>query len=342
MAWTVYYDAEPREATGTLALDDGHTTYQTTGQGHLEFRLDAPAVAGHGATLTTSAPGYATDVRRVTIVSHGALTSGVTLRATAPTRSLPAPWLGSTDFRLLEMLSRGDHGGVRRLLDQRYIVGANLVRVLPMKFNNTGWQLDPRAGLEKVDELADLLYRDYGMYMQLTVFADTALILPNQADQQGYWSRAIEIGQRHSNLLLDLVNEAGHSTQRLDPSLFARPSGVLASHGSRGTDASPVKPLWDYTTFHARRDRPPDARGITNCNPYEFEADYPKPCRFMVEEMMKPEDYGFQQDVAYLMGRHAGIGWGGTFHTNEGINGQMWPNAVEDCARAFYRGVRGQ
>jgi hypothetical protein len=97
-----------------------------------------------------------------------------------------------------------------------------------------------------------------------------------------------------------------------------------------------VSPFWDYATYHARRE--PDGRGFTNYDPYEFERDYPKPCPFICDEGIKPENYGFNLDYAHKIGYHAAACAGGTFHWSGGVNSEPLTGPYFDCARAFFEG----
>lgn len=251
-------------------------------------------------------------------------------------------WKGATDFRLLQrFLARED---IIPLLLQRKAAGANLVRVVAMKANNTGWELNPHSVENYWQRLHDFwtLIENEGLYVEHTVFCDTRALMPDQTPQQVFWQSTVERAAEHPNVLLELINEAGHSTQSCNPAAFFRPAtGTPASHGSGGTDESPVKPLWDFATYHARRESPPDARGFTNYNVYGFEssvdggiAGWPKPCPFIPDEGMKPQNYEYDPAAAAMMGKHCALHAGGTFHTD--INSDYWDERVEACARAFY------
>jgi hypothetical protein len=244
-------------------------------------------------------------------------------------------WRGATDFRFLEHFRAGRD--LDPLVTQRTDAGVNLFRVVAQKANNTGWELRP--------DYSNELLRDFfrwllvaRTYVEFTVFADTRTMMPDQGQQLAFWRRVVDVAGEFPHVLLELVNEAGHGTQRLDPQAFPRPTnGVLASHGSGLTDGDVVRPTWDFATYHARRDPPPDGRGFTAYDAYEFQADYPKPCPFIPDEGIKPEGYGFDTHWAGLMGRHANVGAGGTFHTAEGVNSVLWDDRTVACAQAFFR-----
>jgi hypothetical protein len=246
-------------------------------------------------------------------------------------------WKGSTDFRLGEVLLRG--GDVRPILEQRQDAGANLVRVLSMKKDNTGWQLDPRhpGHTDMMHRLFTLL-GNMGLYAEWTIFADTKLMMPNPSEQQDYYGRQCAIVRQYPHLFLELINEAGHGTQACDPQRFSRPDGILSSHGSGLSDVQPVKPLWHYATYHARRSGGLAKIG-SNYSPYVFQDGYPTPCPYVPEETIKPEQYGYDTGVARLMGQAACCGSGGTFHHDAWNAPRLFNEGEFACASAFYRAL---
>lgn len=263
-------------------------------------------------------------------------------------------WRGVTDFALLRVLI-DEPAWLPTLIQPRLDAGANLFRVLAMKADNTGWALNPVAEgwngqfhnpySDAIRALARALeQRD--AYLELTVFADTKAIMPDPNQQQHFWQDILGVVAGHPNVLLELINEAGHSTQQCHPLTFPRPVSNLASRGSGGTDEPPVTPTWDFATYHGRRNAPPDSRGIIAYDPYAFESEqnglrpgWPKECPYICDEGMKPENYGCDVGVAYAMGQHAACGAGGTFHQSEGVNSLPWPSTVEACARSFFEAM---
>jgi hypothetical protein len=247
-------------------------------------------------------------------------------------------WKGATDFRLAQRVYHGED--IRPLMAQRKAAGANLLRVAAMKANNTGWAFDPRDDPGRYWSAVETCWamaREHQLYLEWSVFLDTALLGMGEPWQLDFWAKTVERAQQYDHILLELMNEDGHPTQDVDPLAFPRPSGVLASRGSGLTDADVVRPTWDFATYHSRRDPPPDTRGFTNYDPYEFQAVYPKACPFIPDEGMKPHHYGYDPTVAALMGAHAGMADGGCFHTD--INSDPWTPEIAACARAFYAAI---
>jgi len=248
-------------------------------------------------------------------------------------------WKGATDMYLP---ARQPHLGddPRPMLRQRRECGANLVGSLSM----VDWDWLPWWGPRHtadywmwVRKYFDITAEE-GLYLQWTIFAGTRRLMPDLHEQQDHYAQTLELIRQYAHVLPDLLNEEGHPSQSIDPSQFERPHDLCASHGSGLTDADPVRPLWSWTEFHARRDAPPDTRGFTNYDAYEFQAVYPKECPYIPGEGMKPGNYRYNPAVAAQMGQHCKMHNGGTFHTTEGATdgSVLWGPQVEACARAFF------
>lgn len=256
---------------------------------------------------------------------------------------LPFPLRGSTDFRLLERVQAADTDTVERVLEDRALAGANYIRVLSMKMNNTGWELRPEVSNKRQDNLSELfeLLWAYNCYGELTVFADTKALMPYYDVQEPYYAFICDIVRRYPHIMLELLNENEHPTQNIDPGRFNKPDGILSSHGSGLTDVQPVTPLWDYATYHARRSPPPpNAKPFNNLNPYEFHPEWPHPVPYVCEESVKPEDYGYNPEYAAQMGRAANLGPGAIFHHNAWNEPRVWYAGERECAKAFYAEIR--
>jgi hypothetical protein len=243
-------------------------------------------------------------------------------------------WKGSTDFRLAELVSRGVD--IRPLLRDRRDTGANLVRVLSMKANNTGWEFNPRGANHAVAtrKLFEAV-GEMGMYCEWVIFADTKRMMSNPAEQQDYYGYQSEIVRDYPHVLLELVNEDKHPTQAINAQLFRRPEGIVSSHGSGLSDVQPVKPLWDYATYHSRRTGGL-AKIISNYSPYVFQDTFPTPCPYIPEETLKPEQYSFDTLVATRLGQHAACGAGGTFHHSAWNDPRFFNDEERSCAEAFF------
>ena len=247
-------------------------------------------------------------------------------------------WRGCADFRLPQRLMAGED--ITSILQERRSLGANLVRAFAMKANNTGWDLIPQRRPDYFGDIRRFFERvaAAGLSCEWTVFADTAVVMPDAAAQQDFFAQTCDVVRQYPFVFVELCNEWNHPTQRIDPSRFTRPQGILASHGSGLTDADTVQPRWDFATYHARRD---GARGFTNYDPYGFQGVYPQPGPLVPDEGAKPEDYGGNTDFAFRMGQHARCGVGGTFHSNAGIDSRPFNPVERACAEAFFHGLNG-
>jgi hypothetical protein len=242
-------------------------------------------------------------------------------------------WKGATDFLLLKKYLDGEDIGP--ILAQRKDAGANLVRVFGMCANIARFYPQEYPGFWEglvgfVDYLADA-----GFYVELTVFADAQLVLPDLTTQIAHWQGFYRVANK-PNVFLELVNENSHAGNTIRVERFTRLDGsALQSHGSEQTDMHYIEPAWDLAGIHVRRDPPPDARGATNYDCYEFEARFPKARPEVGDEGIKTTNEAY----AALMGTHAAICGGGTFHSQAGVTSQLWNEAEFAAARAFYQGV---
>lgn len=305
----IFQIADAVTGGATIAFNNGKTE-----------RVIVPlAGAEEGPLLQYGSPAVAFGVSGQRFVENGA----------------PVMWRGCSEFRLPARAKDGED--ILPVLRDRLDVGFNVLRSLAMKANNVGWTLDPRDGdyWDAVKRYFDAV-GGAGLKLEWTVFADTKLMMPDEGEQVAFWGATVEAVRQYPFVVLELMNEYGHSTQCVDPSRFARPSGVLASHGSGLSDADVVQPLWDFATYHARRaSHPGDARGATNYSPYAYQESLNKPCPYVPDEGDKPESYGFEPSFAWLMGRHASCGAGGTFHSNDGIQSVVFSPQTRACAAKF-------
>jgi hypothetical protein len=259
------------------------------------------------------------------------------------------PVAGVTAFRLPQLLISGED--IRPHLQLFKAAGFNLLRVFGMKYNNTGWELDPH---KHSDYFSSDLPRFFELLHELDLgcewncLVDTRQLMPNGAEQQDFFARTCDAFRSYaaanpSHRLMSLGNEVTNgSWQSLNLAAFAAPAGLHACHGSSQTDEHPVEPYWTYGTYGARRKaHENDARFISTYCPFAFEEELVRPCPIFAVEGLKPEGYGYDAKIAFCMGAAARAGVGGVFHSAEGINGQLLPREVERCARAFVAGVLG-
>jgi len=320
-------------------------------QGRLVFRFPDCSPAGNGAAVTVQIPGELFTGRFVTPATPAEEGPSIQLAAGAtvfvpqqqPSQAgmpLGAKWRGCSDFRLLQrFIAVEDIDGILR---ERSDCGADILRVFAMKTNNTGWELNPANRPNYQDDVRRFLDSVRGRTrVYLTVFADTKFVMPTQATQKTFWDAIVTTVRPFASFVaVEFCNEFNHPTQQIEPAAFSKPAGIVSSHGSGLTDANPFEPYWDVAGYSARRDHPPDGRGFTNYDPYEFQAEFPMRVPKFAQEGMKPFEYGNDPKVAELMGRHASIGVGGFFHCDSGIDSRAFSADERACAEAFFRGLR--
>lgn len=88
------------------------------------------------------------------------------------------------------------------------------------------------------------------MNVELTVFTQTATLMPNPDAQQSHLDRTSDAVRGLNNVILELVNENDQHDNTVYDRL-TRPLGVIISHGSNGADATGVRPTWDYELYHS-------------------------------------------------------------------------------------------
>jgi hypothetical protein len=164
------------------------------------------------------------------------------------------PWRGMTHFCLLsKWLQSGD---VRALVREARGYGANLLRVfveVPDWAGNLA--LNPTQVPDfyhKLGAFLDQLAAE-GMRAELTVFTDRDII-PADQDKRVHFNRVCDVVRTKGGVhVIEAFNE-----DHIDYTLLSKPVGVVSCAGSRGGDQPPHLPpyMWDYATFHERRDYP--------------------------------------------------------------------------------------
>lgn len=244
---------------------------------------------------------------------------------------------GSTDFRIPEQAMTG--GPFEAVLDDRIACGANWFRLLSMKKNNTGFRLDPRdprhPGMMR--RVFDALGKR-NCYGQWCVFADTGEMMPHPNEQQDYWASQQEILKPYATFaLIEFCNEASHGSQKITPAAFQKPEGFLSSHGSETADKHPVRPLWDWSGYSARRSGV-TGKVISNYAQLTAFETWPPVC-YIPQETIKPENYGHDPTVAATLGKYARAGTGGVFHHSAWLESRPFNQAERACAIAFYEAL---
>jgi hypothetical protein len=252
------------------------------------------------------------------------------------------PWVWGmvTDFKLLRKFIDGED--IAPILEQRIDVGANGVRVLGMAQGL--FQLDPLTTPKYYDRLSELatLLESHGLYMEYVALADAQRFpLGKQWD---HLVAAMSSLGGHENVFIELVNEWGKNG--VDPGKFHRlPITNLQSRGSGLSDEPPASPAWDYSTFHPRRNwKWPFTCAATINELYEYPGLKDAP--IVVNEPIGAADAdqeGRRSCNPVLFEKMALEcklwGAGATFHSDCGLQSELWTPRQEDCAAAFFRGL---
>jgi len=134
------------------------------------------------------------------------------------------------------------------------------------------------------------------------------------------------------------VNEGTLPVNQIDMSRYARPTGILASHGSGGSEGDPPWEPWDYGTLHYN-----DAtewQRKTAHNPMEdFANVYNRPA--MANENTRYPDRDDSLAHAYDAAAGAALLTAGAcYHSCAGKLSVLWTGVELDAALAWAAGAR--
>ena len=254
----------------------------------------------------------------------------------------------ATDFCLQKMCCGGLD--VHPVLAQRQACGFNMVRVfIAQDWGDSAYRVRPDQHPNYYERLADLAQScsDHGLYLMACAFADHGAFSSDQA-RLDHWARTADVLRPHPNVLLELVNE-NNITGSLDPNLFAKPDGLVASHGSNGSQTLAVRPWWDWEAFHTNG-APEEQRKIGH-NAMELAdgtPDWPgshvpvitnETSRYW-EVGMWNRPLGEQQMLAYDSAAGAALQCAGScFHSVNGKLSLLWTPNEEAVARSWAAGA---
>lgn len=249
------------------------------------------------------------------------------------------PWKSASDFRLLQY--HYDGTDISPILADRLGEGANMVRVFGMYSGSIG-VFDPSAYPNYYVNLpgfADLL-ASTGLNLELTVFAD-AQNLPNfneLSEQRAHLLRVRDALISRSNVVLELCNEPFQNG--VTPSSHTRPVGLLSSAGS-GQDETPDLPPWDYAGFHAPRDAewPRKAHNAKDIADYLGRPVINDEPMGAAEAAIPGSRSDVPNDFYYFAATGMLLAGGGTFHSSNGVQSQIWQPTTRLCAQSFYGGL---
>jgi hypothetical protein len=173
------------------------------------------------------------------------------------------------------------------------------------------------------------------MYAELVAFTgpyDT--LFANDNEKVAHWNRLVAICQTEPNVILELVNELDQPANANIPmARLQRPTGCTASHGSNGSEAQPVSPVWDYVTFHTNGAFEWERKVGHNC--WEIWAG---PC-LANENTRAPDNYnnparGFDASAGAAL-----LAAGSAFHSVAGKNSTIWFDAELANAKGWSDGA---
>jgi hypothetical protein len=185
---------------------------------------------------------------------------------------------------------------------------------------------------------------DYGLRLELTVFADATRVMPSTSQQQRFFGDVCTLVTGRPHVFIELVNENDQSINTIDTNAFSQPVGLITSHGSKGVVDTGVQEAcvmlaWSYGTLHPAR--PSDWPRLGGHNTMEDVSDrYGKPgtdnesCRPDQGRGPIPSDwFDAAANITLLCA-------GGTFHSNSGKDSVALSPAEHACAEAWIQGVR--
>ncbi len=243
-------------------------------------------------------------------------------------------WIGASSFDLYRQFLV-DEGSITPVVAQLRSLGFNVVRVFG-SFAGVLGRFVPFDGGDRyytqLPKFADALARQ-GMYLELTVFADTTQWQTDRVGQIAHWDRVRSAVADRSNVFLEAVNEADQPinlTAALD--LFTMPNTVNSSHGSNGSQAQPVTPFWHYLTFHTNGASEWWRKAGHNCQEID-----PRPC--VADENTRPDQDG---NFVHFYDAAAGaalLAAGSTFHSQSGKASVLLTGADLTAARQWVLGA---
>lgn len=166
----------------------------------------------------------------------------------------PFEWRGITAFALLEQIAHGRGAEAEAYVKWAAAQELTVVRVLTMAKHL--FKLTPDEGRAALPRLLEMA-ATHGLYVEIVALADTAAI---PVDLEAHVKAVGAIAGEHSNALIEIANEPGHSTQRRDVHDPRRllalaklvPEAIPVALGSAEYDGAFA--AGGYATYHFPRD----------------------------------------------------------------------------------------
>jgi hypothetical protein len=253
-----------------------------------------------------------------------------------------------SDFNLFNRFQNGED--ITPQLQQRSAAGFNMLRVWTLyKLDGIGTLLNPNYSLLKPFLR---LCAAYGIYVEFTAYTSTFGI--------DHWGYLIDGVRGETNVLLELVNENEIPVNTINVRIYPKPSGILCSKGSNGSESPSVGiinngtelvidpelgPPWDYLTFHTNGSF--EEQRKVGHNAMELADVAKRPCltdeisRYPEVGMWRGQDLMRQRALAYDSARAAALLCAGScFHSVKGKTSEVWDAATEDVAIAWAAGAQ--
>lgn len=166
----------------------------------------------------------------------------------------PFEWRGITAFALVEQIAHGRGAEAEAYL--KWAAGQRLTVVRVLTMAEHLFKLTPDEGRAALPHLLEIAAA-HGLYVEVVALADTAA---TPVDLEAHVKAIGAIAGKHSNALIEIANEPGHSTQRRDVRDPQRlralanlvPEGIPVALGSAEYDDAFA--AGDYATYHFPRD----------------------------------------------------------------------------------------
>lgn len=249
------------------------------------------------------------------------------------------PWtmIQCSDFMLLQRFVNGED--INPILEQRSSLGFNTLRVWTGLTSNAsiGTIVPNDALYERIGAFLDKC-ASYGLYVEFTAFTGPYVGMFNSEDAfVTHWDRLVSECLPHTNVFLELVNEADNTPNLgLPYHRLTRPGGIIASRGSMRADQFPTL-VWDYAHYHSN-DLHEWQRKVGH-NAFEIAEIFNVPVTSNENTRMPDRDgnvihaYDAAHGAALLCA-------GACFHSVRGKNSQLWDGIELACAREWARGAR--
>ncbi len=241
-----------------------------------------------------------------------------------------------SDFSLYKYYLDGQ--AIDSILEERKNCGFNCLRVWLLNTSVIPGGLTPSMYLNFYSSLPGFaaLCSGYGFYIEFTVFTQTKTLMPNVEDQKRHLDRTAEQLRKCPNVLLELVNEYDQHDNDCSDQL-QKPSGIVSSHGSGGSDQLGKQPMWDYTQYHTNTLN--EWQRKVGHNAMEIADQFNIPC--VSNENKRYPD----QDASSIHAFDAAAGAtllcaGACYHSQSGKFSRRFDSVENYCATEWVRGAK--